>query len=291
MTHDQVRQLVRRINPIPNPGVLETVDVPVPVLERRTEMHVEDRPKAEERRVRRGRGPLIGIAAAAAVLVGGLIFINTEGDDVATPAPNATALPDSDRGGHFPPLAPGAYFADTDGDEETTTRGTFVVENSGWISVPSGVWRNAPGDTERAGPFVSLLVVEVEQLSEDPCEFSPYVAPGTSAKALGDQFAAMPKFITREGLAPVSAFGREGYHLVLEVPAACNNGDQNIWAGGAWGEQYYPEEGQIVEYWFLDVDGTTVMVEATRPPETGEEVVTELNVELDAVLDTLVLTP
>lgn len=292
MTHDQVRQLVRRINPIPDPSTLNTVDVPVPVLERSMDMQVDERPQVEERRYGRWLGPAIGIAAAVVVVIGGLIFINAGGDDVATPAPNATALPDSDRGGgHFPPLAPGVYFADTDGDEETMTRGTFVVENSGWISVPSGVWRSAPGDTERAGPFVSLLVVEVEQLSEDPCEFSPYVAPGTSAKALGDQFAAMPKFITREGLASVSAFGREGYHLVLEVPAACNNGDQNIWAGEPWGEQYYPEEGQIVEYWFFDVEGATVMVEATRPPESSMEIVTELNAELDAVLDTLVLTP
>lgn len=289
MTHDQVRQLVRRINPIPDPSTLNTVDVPVPVLERSMDMQVDERPQVEERRYGRWLGPAIGIAAAVVVVIGGLIFINDGDDDVATPAPNATALPDSDRGGHFPPVAPGAYFADTDGDEETTTRGTFVVENSGWISVPSGVWRNAPGDTEFAGPYVSLLVVEVEQLSEDPCEFSPYVAPGTSAKALGDQFAAMPRFITREGLAPVSAFGREGYHLVLEVPVACS--DQNIWAGGAWGEQLYPEEGQIVEYWFFDVEGATVMVEATRPRDSSREIVTELNAELDAVLDTLVLTP
>jgi hypothetical protein len=47
-----------------------------------------------------------------------------------------------------------------------------------------------------------------------------------------------------------------------------------------------------VEYWFLDVEGTTVMVEATRPPETtDEEAATELNTDLDTVLDTLVITP
>jgi hypothetical protein len=33
------------------------------------------------------------------------------------------------------------------------------------------------------------------------------------------------------------------------------------------------------------------MVEATRPPESDEEIVTELTADLDTVLDTLVITP
>jgi hypothetical protein len=177
MTHDQVRQLVRRINPIPDPGTLESVDAPVldTRQERRIDMQVDERPLAEERRDNRWRGPLVGIAAAAVVLVGGLIFIAPDQDDVATPAPNA--------------------------------------------------------------------------------------------------------------------FGRDGYHLVLQVPDGCNSEAESIWIGGLWGERNYQVEGQIVEYWFLDVEGTTVMVEATRPVESTEEIVTELNAELDTVLDTLVITP
>ena len=46
MTHDQIREMVRRVNPIPDPSMLEIVDVPVLTtpLERRTDMQTDDRP-------------------------------------------------------------------------------------------------------------------------------------------------------------------------------------------------------------------------------------------------------
>lgn len=136
-------------------------------------------------------------------------------------------------------------------------------------------------------PYVSLLVVEVDRVWEAPCDGGVSAPAGTTAKALGDQFAAMPDFITREGLTPVSAFGRDGYHLVLEVPGGCTGGSSSVWTSPVWGERYYEAEGQIVEYWFLDVEGTTVMVEANRVPESSEEDVAELR----AALDSLVITP
>jgi len=281
MTHDQVRRLVRRINPIPDPSTLEAMDVPVPVLERSMDMQVDDRPMADERRDRRWRGPMIGIAAAAVVLMVGVIYIYTGREQVAAPAPNAVALPGED----FQPIEPGAYFADTDGNEETTTRGTFVIEGAGWQSLGVGAikWTPAGGDND---PYVSLFVLEVDRVWEAPCGAeTPPSPPGTTAKALGDQFAAMPEFTTLEGLAPVSAFGRDGYHLVLEVPAGCTDG--NVWDSPAWGERYYQAEGQIVEYWFMDVEGTTVMVEANSFPESSEGDVAELR----AALDSLIVTP
>lgn len=285
MTHDQVRELVRRINPIPNPSLLNTVDVPVPVLERSMDMQVDERPMAEERRDTRWRGPLIGIAAAAAVLIGVLIFINTGENEVAAPAPNAAALP-----GDFQSLVPGAYFADTDGNGATATRGTFVIEDSGWVSVGAGAMRDTPEGVDN-GLYVSMMVVEVDRMWEAPCDGGASAPAGTTAEALGDQFAAMPGFTTREGLAPVSAFGHDGYHLALEVPGGCNSATSRVWTGGAWGERNYQAKGQIVEYWFLNVDGTTVMVEATRPPESRGDTATELNDSLDTLLATMVVTP
>jgi len=284
MTHDQVRRLVGRINPIPDPSVLETVDVPVPVFERIKNMQVDDRPVAEQRRDRRWRGPMIGIAAAAVVLMVGVIYIYTGRDPVAAPAPNAAGLPAT-----FESVAPGAYFADTDGDEETATRGTFVVDGSGWESLGAGILRDTPEGVDN-GLYVGLMVVEVDRVWEAPCDGGASAPPGTTAKALGDQFAAMPEFITLEALTQVSAFGHDGYHLVLEVPGGCADGE-TVWTGGAFGDRHYQAEGQIVEYWFLDVKGTTVMVEATRPPQSSEEIVTELAAALDALVDTLVVTP
>lgn len=286
MTHDQVRQMVRRVNPIPDPSTLESVDAPVLVtrLERRMKMQTDNRQVVEVRGGNRWRGPLIGVAVAAVILVGGLVWALTRDDTpVAEPAPNATALP-----GEFQPLAPGAYYADTDGNEETTARGTFVTtEGRPWESLGAGVMTGSVDN----GLYVSMFVVELDGVWEAPCEGGAAVPPGATAEALGGQFAAMPGFITREGLTPVSAFGRDGYHLVLEVPGGCASDSSNVWASPVWGERLYQEEGQIVEYWFLDVEGTTVLVEATRPPESDGEIVTELNADLDAVLDTLVITP
>jgi hypothetical protein len=285
MTHDQIRELVRRVNPIPDPNLLDSVDAPVLATERRTDMQTDDRVMVEDDGKKNLRGPLVGIAAAVAVLIAGSIFLLTRDDpEVATPAPNATALT-----GEFQPISPGAYYADTDGDPETTPRGTFVIEDSGWGSIEAGAMKE--GDSVDSGDYVSLFVVEVDRMWEAPCVGGTPVPAGTTAKALGDQFAGMPDFITREGLRSVSAFGRDGYHLVLEVPGGCTGDSSNVWTSPVWGERLYQEEGQIVEYWFLDVEGTTVMVEATRPPESDEEIAAELAADLDTVLDTLVITP
>jgi hypothetical protein len=285
MTHDQIDRMVRKANPLPDPDVLSPVDAPVLRTERRMEMQTDRRDVTGENGQSRWRGPLVGIAAAVAILIAGSIFLLANDDPpVATPAPNATLL-----SGEFQPIAPGAYFADTDGDTATTPRGTFVIEGDGWASLEAGVIKE--GTSIESGAYVSMFVVEVDWVWESPCEGGAPVRPGATAEALGDQFAAMPEFVTREGLAPVSAFGRDGYHLVLQVPQSCTTDSSNVWSSPVWGERLYQEEGQIVEYWFLDVEGTTVMVEATRPPESDEEVVTELTADLNTVLDTLVITP
>ncbi len=145
MTHDQIDRMVRKANPLPDLNALEPVDVPVltTLLERRTEMQIDDRPTEVQADRNRRRGPLVGIAAAAAViLVAGLVLFLTRDDtSVAEPAPNATELTDE-----FQPLAPGAYFADTDGNEETATRGTFVIEGDGWTDVfSSGALKEGGG--------------------------------------------------------------------------------------------------------------------------------------------------
>ena len=73
----------------------------------------------------------------------------------------------------------------------------------------------------------------------------------------------------------------------LEVPAGCTGAAHSVWAGPTAERYYHEPEGQVVEYWFLDVEDTPVMVEATWVPSSSEEEVAELR----AVLDTLVLTP
>jgi hypothetical protein len=273
--------MVRRANPLPDPSVLAPVDAPVLTTKRRTEMQTDNRQTTDQPGQNRWSGPIIGIAVAAAILIASAIFFLTNDDPpVATPAPNATRLSGED----VHTIAPGAYFADTDGDQGTTTRGTFVIENE-WGGFQGGVLKNNEG----GDIAVSMLVLQVDRVWEAPCNGGASAPAGTSAKALADQFAAMPGLTTLEGLAPVSALGRDGYHLVLEVPANCAGSDPNVWSSPAFfaTDRSYGV-GDIAEYWFLDVEGTPVMVEATQWSSlpTEEEVA-----ELRAVVDTLVITP
>jgi hypothetical protein len=281
MTHDQIDRMVRRANPLPDLNALEPVDASVLTtpLERRMDMQIDDRPTEVKTDRNRWSGPLIGIAAAAVILVAGLVlFLTRDNTPVAEPAPNATpisALNFDDA------LAPGAYFVDTDGDEASSLRGTFVIEGSGWTSVDAGARKTS------AESFVALLVVEVDQVWSSVCESTAPVAAGTTAADLANQFATNGLTV-REALAPVNAFGHNGYHLVGEVPAGCGGEVKPAWTRAPVFDERWYDPTEMVEYWFLDVEGTPVMIEASWAPGTSPE---EDVAELNAVLDTLVITP
>jgi hypothetical protein len=272
--------MVRQANPVPDPKRLTPVDAPVLTSVRRTDMQTDGRVDVRQGPQSRRRGLLVGAAVAAAILIGGAIFVMTRSDPpVAEPAPNATRLPDEVT----TPLAPGTYFADADEDAETTLGGTFVIAGNGWSSLATGAIKQVPvGD----GSYVSLLVVEVDRVWSQGCQGGVPEPAATSAEALAEQFVT-PGMTTREALTPVSAFGHDGYHLVLEVPAGCDNAEGILWAGGSYPGRFYHAEGQVVEYWFLDIDGIPVMVEASWMAHSPEEDVAELR----SVIDSLVITP
>ncbi len=144
MTHDQIREMVRRVNPVPDSSTL-IVEAPVLTtpLERRTAMQTDNREVTDDLGPGRGRGPLVGIAAAAVILIAGLVFFLTrDNTPVAEPAPNATATSAVEFDDALPP---GAYFVDTDGDEASSLRGTFVIEGSGWTSTGAGARKISRG--------------------------------------------------------------------------------------------------------------------------------------------------
>ena len=279
MTHEQIDRIVRKANPVRDPNTLGPVDVSVLTtpLERRMDMQTDSRVAAEGSGPNRSRGPLVGIAAAAVILIAGLVFFLTRDDaQVAEPAPNATAIPyEIDT-----PIAPGAYFVDTDGGEESSLGGTFVIEGAGWSSMGAGP-KKAFGEG-----YVSLLIVEVDQVLSPACEAPAISTAGTTAEDLANQFAAAG-YTIQEAVSPVSAFGQSGYHLVVDVPSGCTGTANAVWEGPTFGRFYHDPEGHVVEYWFLDVDDTPVMVEASWAPSSSEEEMAELQ----DVLDTLVITP
>lgn len=77
MTPDTIDRLVRQANPVPDPRVLEPVETSVLVLDkqRRTQMQTHDRIEVEQERKPIRWGPLLGIAAAAAVVIGAVLVL------------------------------------------------------------------------------------------------------------------------------------------------------------------------------------------------------------------------
>ncbi len=243
----------------------------------------------------RYRGPAWALAAFVVTLTLGGLYFAFSGDDgqvvgqtavptpttVLTPAPDRIRLPEL---GQEPiKLDPGVYFVDVDGDPSTTAGGTLVIESPGWIGSEAGIQRQNG---------VGLHVHQVEQRLDAAyppgCDWgggpTPMVARWTAAD-LADGFAA-GGFIVREAPALVSAFGHDGYHVVVEVPEGCSD---------ALGGQYniFLSPGDVVEAWLFDMDGHIVMVEAFwRADSPGITESSEEDLaELRAVIDSLVLTP
>jgi hypothetical protein len=90
MTLDQIDQLVRKANPVPDLNVLEPVETSVLVLDqqRRTEMQTHDRVEVDQLPREPRRNLFIGIAAVAAIVVGVLVFLRPpDGAPVADQPP------------------------------------------------------------------------------------------------------------------------------------------------------------------------------------------------------------
>jgi hypothetical protein len=87
MTLDQIDQMVRQANPVPDLTVLEPVDASVLVFDqqRRMEMQTHDRVEVDQEPEKSRRGLLVGIAAAAVIVIGVLIFARPMDAPVASP--------------------------------------------------------------------------------------------------------------------------------------------------------------------------------------------------------------
>ncbi|MGH8949314.1 MAG: hypothetical protein ACRDXF_10695 [Acidimicrobiia bacterium] len=229
-----------------------------------------------------GRGFAWAVAAFAVVLATGGLYFAFNGDDgqvvdqttvptpttVASSAPNATRLPERLQE-PIGELGPGVYFLNTDGDSSATTHATFVIEGPGWRGSSEGVSKGA----------LSLHLHQTDEPSAPGCGATNGMAAGSTAADLADGFAATDLTV-REAPAPVSAFGHDGYHAVIEVPTGC------AFAVG-WQWNLFLRPGDVMEAWIFDIDGEIVLVEAMWRTESQDPSLAELR----AIVDTLVLTP
>lgn len=243
----------------------------------------------------RNGGPAWALAAFVVILALGGLYLAFSGDDgqvvdqlptpttVLTPAPNPTRLTQED----YEPIEPGYYFVDSDGDLSTTAGASVIIESQGWIGSNEGVNFNSEnGVSLHLHPVVEPFTPGCDRTVGAP------LAAGSTAADLADGFAASG-FTVREAPAPVSAFGHDGYHVVVEVPEGCEFGGDpgGTHIGGL--THIFLNEGDVIEAWIFDMEGQVAMVEALwlLPSPGITESQEEEVAELRAVIDTLVLTP
>jgi len=93
MTYEVIDRLVRPANPVPDPRMLEPVDVSVLQHERREEMQTQEPIQVDSVEVSSRRGWLLGAAAALVVVIGAVVLfqMTTNDSEVASQAPNEIA--------------------------------------------------------------------------------------------------------------------------------------------------------------------------------------------------------
>ncbi|HKY48107.1 MAG TPA: hypothetical protein VJQ79_09040, partial [Acidimicrobiia bacterium] len=141
MTLDQIDQMVRQANPVPDLTVLEPVDASVLVLnqQRRTDMQTHDRVEVDQDQDQSKRGLLVGIAAAAAIVVGVLVWVRpmvapvaAAPVEVATAFVEAYAAFDADKAVSYLTDSAVAEFGGFDGDLEDLPLGLRQGQAAGF---------------------------------------------------------------------------------------------------------------------------------------------------------------
>jgi len=267
-------------------------------------LETDDRPIDQRpptpRRSSPGRWLVVAAAVVAIAVVGALLV--TKGDDedpvdagpaattVAPPPPAAaidvTKVPGASEG--FPPLEPGRYFVDPDGDEATPLRVVYDVASEGWAAWFGAVSLGGTGAT-------MLSIVDVSNVVTDGCVDETPLDPAVGP-SVDDLAVALTQLKPFEVTAPptdVTLFGYEGKHLELTVPESgltgCTDGRLHSWIapinGGPFGG--YDGPGQTEEFWILDVAGTRlVLVKLDSPLSTEQEIA-----ERDAMFDSIRIEP
>ena len=257
-----------------------------------------DRDHVRERQIRRTVRTSVLAVAAVVVLVGIPIWLGSVAPEepVAPPTtlPTPTTIPTSLPSPTPTPLTqddhlePGYYSVDADGRPSTSAGATLVIEEEGWSGSSEGVQFGGNGVELWMKLFVAPFVPGCGLAWGAPLPF------GSTAADLADGFAASG-FTVLEDSAPVTAFGHNGYHVVVEVPEGCSFGGDpgatHYWGPGA---HVAVRGGHVIEVWSFDIDGSIAVVEAIwrdgyagNLTESGERDLAQAR----AVIDSLMLIP
>ena len=184
------------------------------------------------------------------------------------------------------------------GSPVTTLQGEIVgdFEHPGYtVEVPDGWSTEDGGFIIKEGPAaLGVSVWDVGEVPRDPCQWKGTVTrPGPTVEALVE---ALTSQRLRDPTRPadVTLAGYEGRYLEWSVPEDlivtgdshfpdCDDRNFTSWWGTYAGNRYQQVPGQVDRLWVLDVEGQTLVVDATYSPDTSaadrrelEQIVTSL---------------
>ncbi len=241
----------------------------------------------------------IGIGAAAvvaAVVIGAQVLGPPApggvagADPTVAPSPTATAVPSSAApssaavGGL--PEGPFAVQEAVDGMPPITV----TIPASGWTFDPEfdvlGKGVEVADLPEAAILLWAYPAGTGFDVYGDPCQWKSTV-PDAPATTVGDFATALAAQPSRDGSNPVDVTvgGYAGKSLTLHVPGDavfedCDDGNFTSYGvatdGGTEPSRWQQGPGQIDELWILDVNGATVVLDATYRVDTPAELIEEL---------------
>lgn len=208
----------------------------------------------------------------------------------------------SEATGEGPPN-PGSE-ASSPGERALTSLDGHIVgdaDHPGYaVEVPDG-WSTADGGfmVKSGADVVGMSVWDVAQVPGHPCHWKRTMSPvGPTVDDLVDALSSQQ---LRDPTQPsdITLAGHHGRYLELSVPSdwivtgdanfkGCDdpgNGHQDFvsWLGRDAGDRWQQVAGQVDRIWVLEVDGQTLLVDATYTPATSEAV----REELDQVVSSL----
>ncbi|HSV41472.1 MAG TPA: hypothetical protein VLI04_22095 [Nocardioidaceae bacterium] len=228
----------------------------------------------------------IGVAAAAAVLVGAgaLGAMQFDLGDAGSGGPSNQSTPTSDP--TTTPLQyseqlrpePGTYRKTVGSDASgAPIEADLTFEDPGWYFGGQPVISTGDESSSAGlGLFEATALPDRSGCWAEATGYTAFREAATTLDALGRQLAKLPSSEVVQPITPTVAFGYDALHLRLRIDAECPVGEVYMVAeGGGLGITYNAPWRIVIDFLVVDVDGTPIVVarwhEAHAPSELVDQ--------------------